>query len=84
MAVAVIRDVGLIGGDVVAEFANRAQRLLPLRAYLFGIEHRLQPINQPQRMIDVAVPRVPLQAFLSLRPCTADLPEHPAQRHAAR
>ena len=63
MAVAVVGDVDLIGGDVVAEFANRAQQLLPLRADLFAIEHGLQPIYEPQRLIDVAVPQVPLQAF---------------------
>ena len=50
MAVAVVGDVGLIGGDVVAEFANRAQQLVPLGTDLFAIEHGLQPIDQPQRL----------------------------------
>jgi hypothetical protein len=50
MAIAVIGDVGLIGGDVVAEFANRAQQFLPLRADLFAIEYGLQPIDQAQRL----------------------------------
>src|SRR5450631_138984 len=74
MAVAVVRDVGLIVSNVVAEFANRAQHLLTLSAKLFAIEHRLQLINQPQRLIDVAVPQVPLHAFQVL----LDSPSHAA------
>ena len=55
MAVAEIVDEGLIGGYLVAKFSNRAQQLLPLKADLFAFEHCLQPIHQPQRLIDVAV-----------------------------
>ena len=46
IAVAVIRDVGLVGGNVAAELANRAQKLLLLLADGVAIEYCLQSVHE--------------------------------------
>lgn len=45
MAVAVIRNVDLVRGNVGAELANRAEKLLALWDNILAIEHRLQPVH---------------------------------------
>jgi len=45
MTIAVVRDEGLIGGDVVAELADRPQQLLPLGADPIAPKHRLQSVH---------------------------------------